>query len=357
MEARAKPAGSEGTEAGVLNGDLVETPLPDVLGRLAGRRASGCLRLTDLAHDRAKVYLRRGRVYSVVVPGAPSRVGAALVASEVLAPADLEDALKVQRTELPDWRLGELLVHLGHVAPHVVEAVSAEVVRNAMQELLCWYGGTWRFQAGEHTRDDVATPVEVADLLAELAGPRARQTPARRVRPQAALEQAPDLLADPEPPGSAASGSTAEAPAGPEGGLRLVVASEDEVVGAISRLSPALSALLGEAPVPPAGPPPDLVPAPEPEPTVDAVLDLAGERARRENDAVSRSGLSAFPGPVSGDADTAALLRELSLLGMDEDSPGDTGGALGLRPPPPRTAPQGGPVAPTRKRKGLFGLG
>ena len=53
---------------------------------------------------------------------------------------------------------------------------------------------------------------------------------------------------------------------------------------------------------------------------------------------------------VQNDTDTAALLRELSSLGLDDDPP----------PPPPTRPANAGPArpvatAPAKKKKGLFG--
>ena len=53
-----------------------------------------------------------------------------------------------------------------------------------------------------------------------------------------------------------------------------------------------------------------------------------------------------MPSYGSGDTDTAALLRELSSLGLDDDPPPPT--ARPIRPPAAR-------VTPTKKKKGMFG--
>ncbi len=51
------------------------------------------------------------------------------------------------------------------------------------------------------------------------------------------------------------------------------------------------------------------------------------------------------------DTDTAALLRELSSLGLDDDPPPPPP-TRPARPPAPRPA-----AAPAKKKKGLFGRG
>src|SRR3954469_8821155 len=152
----------------VLKGDLAGTPLPALLEQLADGAATGCLHVLDPAAEEAKVFLRGGRVYAVVVPGHRPQLGARLVSSGDLAPEALGEALEAQRTELQGWRLGELLVHLGYVDQPVVEAFVQEQVRESMSDLLQWREATWKFRINERTREDVAPPVTVAELLAEI---------------------------------------------------------------------------------------------------------------------------------------------------------------------------------------------
>ena len=152
----------------MLKGDLREAGLPVVLAQLADGAASGCLHVTDPVDDRAKVYLRAGRVYAMAVPGDRPQLGSRLVSSGALGPEALAEALEAQRTELQGWRLGELLVHLGYVDQPIIEAFVKEQVRESMSDLLLWQEGTWRFRLNERTREDVAPPTEVAVLLADV---------------------------------------------------------------------------------------------------------------------------------------------------------------------------------------------
>src|SRR3954471_24489790 len=152
----------------VLKGDLASTPLPDLLEQLAEGVATGCLHVVDPAGEEAKVFLRGGNVYSVVVPGHRPQLGARLVSSGDLAPEALAEALEAQRTELQGWRLGELLVHLSYVDQPVVEAFVQEQVRESMSDLLQWPAATWKFRINERTREDVAPPVSVAEVLTEV---------------------------------------------------------------------------------------------------------------------------------------------------------------------------------------------
>ncbi len=153
----------------MLKGDLVSAPLPAVLRQLADGAASGCLHVSDGVGEAAKVYVRGGQVYAVQVPGWCPQLGARLVSSGSLAPEALSEALEAQRTELQGWRLGELLVHLGYVDQPVVEAFINEQVREQTSDLMRWPTGTWKFRVNERTREDVASPTPVEELLEEIA--------------------------------------------------------------------------------------------------------------------------------------------------------------------------------------------
>src|SRR3954467_5570158 len=149
----------------VLKGDLTTTPLAPLLLQLADEEATGCLHISDAEGDEALAYFKVGLVYAVSVPGRRPQLGAKLVSSGALAPEALADALEAQRTELQGWRLGELLVHLGYVAQAVCEAFVKEQVQDSVWDLIRWPEGKWRFRKNEKTREDVAPPMAVTDLL------------------------------------------------------------------------------------------------------------------------------------------------------------------------------------------------
>ena len=152
----------------MLRGDLATSPLAPLLVQLAEEVSTGCLHIADAEGDEALVYYKNGLVYAVSVPGHRPQLGAKLISSGALAPEALADALEAQRTELQGWRLGELLVHLGYVDQPVVEAFVKEQVHDALWDLIKWVDGPWKFRKNEKTREDVAPPMAVADLLADL---------------------------------------------------------------------------------------------------------------------------------------------------------------------------------------------
>src|SRR3954453_11203866 len=165
----------EGTHAaqrrrstGMLDGDLLTSPVEQVLLDLGAQGATGCLYVTSRAEEEAEVYLRDGLVYAVFVPGRRPLLGSRLTSSGELAPESLAEALEIQRSELQGWRLGELLVHLGYVDRNVVESFVSEQLVDMLVDLLSWEADTWRFRKAKKTRQDVAPPQGVPDLLQRL---------------------------------------------------------------------------------------------------------------------------------------------------------------------------------------------
>ena len=158
----------------MLKGDLVTTPLAEVLTTLAETEATGCLHIDPAdGGDEALLYLKAGLVYAAHVPGRRPQLGARLVSGGALPPEALEEALEAQQTELQGWRLGELLVHLGYVEGEVVESFVVEQLRQAAFDLSTWREGTWKFRKNEKTREDVGGRSSVTALLAEVERRRA----------------------------------------------------------------------------------------------------------------------------------------------------------------------------------------
>ena len=147
---------------------VVASTVEHVLVELGDSSASGCLTVTDPAGEQAEVYFKDGAVYSVFVPGRRAQLGARLIASGDLSPEALTSALDVQTNELQGWRLGELLVHLGYVERPVVEAFVVEQLRDAMAALLEWPVAAHKFRKTKKTRQDVAPPMTVRELLSEV---------------------------------------------------------------------------------------------------------------------------------------------------------------------------------------------
>ncbi len=145
----------------------------DLLTDLAAGDATGCLLIVHPSGEASEVYLKDGLVYSVFVPGRRPMLGSRLMSSGELAPEALAEALEIQRTELQGWRLGELLVHLGYVDRGVVESFVTEQLLDMATDLLGAAVSSHRFRAKKLTRQDVAPPIAVPELLAAAGERRA----------------------------------------------------------------------------------------------------------------------------------------------------------------------------------------
>jgi len=159
------------------HGNVVESVLLD----LAAQRATGCLQVHNAASEEALVFLQDGLVYSAFVPGPRPPLGARLLSSGDIDADSLARALDVQRRELPGWRLGELLVHLGYVDFHVIEQFTSEQLRDMLSDLFGWSVTIWRFLPNKRTRQGVGAPVAVRHLLTAVRAGECQSEPPSHV--------------------------------------------------------------------------------------------------------------------------------------------------------------------------------
>jgi len=135
-----------------------------VLG-LAAQEATGCLAIANGPGLEGLVWFRDGQVYAVSVPGRRPLLGVRLVTGGVITADQLNEALLLQRSQMSSSRLGEVLVHLGWVNRRVVEAFVLEQQRDMLAELLNWPVTSHHFRNGAVTRTDLSPFVEVSDLI------------------------------------------------------------------------------------------------------------------------------------------------------------------------------------------------
>jgi hypothetical protein len=163
----------------------------------ADERATGELSTVLPGGDPARIFIEQGQVYSVVVRDGGRSLGERLVASGALEAMDLELALAAQNSDVPGWRIGELVVHLGFVGTAQVRACLAEQMQEMLGWLLSQPPTEWRMRPGSRTRAAFATPLDVQPLLSGLGfHARPQPVPAARVElpPPVGL---PDPLSDP----------------------------------------------------------------------------------------------------------------------------------------------------------------
>ena len=148
----------------------------------ADERATGELSTVLPGGDPARIFIEQGQVYSVVVRDGGRSLGERLVASGALEAMDLELALAAQNSDVPGWRIGELVVHLGFVGTAQVRACLAEQMQEMLGWLLSQPPTEWRMRPGSRTRAAFATPLDVQPLLSGLGfHARPQPVPAARV--------------------------------------------------------------------------------------------------------------------------------------------------------------------------------
>jgi hypothetical protein len=154
----------------VLRGDLRTTPLPELLRRLAGAAATGCVYLLadgqQFDAEEAAVTLRDGAICGVTLPSAGDALGTRLVATNQLSPADLAEARLAQETELATWMLADLLIHLGLADEDTVQLLTAEQALSDLTQLCSWRTGSWRFRRRARLGRNLPSPLPVEEALA-----------------------------------------------------------------------------------------------------------------------------------------------------------------------------------------------
>ncbi len=148
----------------------------------AHERATGELSTVLPGGDSARIFIDQGQVYSVVVRDGGRSIGERLIAAGALEAMDLELALAAQNSDVPGWRIGELVVHLGYVGSAQVRACLTEQMQEMLGWLLSQPPTEWRMRPGSRMRATFATPLDVPPLLLGLGiQGRPQPIPAARV--------------------------------------------------------------------------------------------------------------------------------------------------------------------------------
>ncbi len=382
----------------MLHGDLAVTSLSATMHTLAQEWLSGCLHVVDPEGEEALVYLRQGAIYFIDMPSPARQIGARLVSSGALLPEALAEALDAQNGALQAWRLGELLVRLGYVDQAVVEAFVIEQLLEDGASLLALTAGLWQFVEDESTREGIAGGLPASELLRQVIERQrawirlAKLVPGSRSTPRLsasglAADSALDLSSDAWAVLAHVDGERAVWELADICGFTLFEATyviaklvhggsldivdqslveaeadthsdtdsePDQAMATVRRLHPAPVA------VPVAEPATELYAEPDAWQAAALLSELSREygtdAAEEPEQFVDAESLGdAEPEqPAMGMApalhlnDTAALMRELSFLGLD-DPP--------TTPRPPSPSQPSRPHTPTvqKKRKGIFG--
>lgn len=303
------------------------------LAALAEQDACGFLDVAAGSYP-ARIGLRVGHVIAVRTPGDRERLLRRLV-THGLDPVLLADIEASRRRDLPQWTLGELLVGLGHLDQATLSTVVMEQRCDDVARLL----GTadrLTFRPQPRPRGDGGPALTVADLLTEAA---------RRTRQ---WSEVAERVGGPDAELRACRGEAADGPAGAvwrscAGGATLRVAAES--TGLTLLAAARLAVELGDAKLVDVT---SVGGASPYEPTaadVEAAADSLGDQ-EVEPDPEPVTPIVPAPSGAADDAtDTAALMRELSSLGQNDD-------------PAPTRSPTAAAAPPSdgrRRRGGFFG--
>jgi hypothetical protein len=142
-----------------LEGPLKDLHIQDVFQLLDLGRKSGVLRVTsELRQTAGTVCFDRGGVVAAAVGSDPQPLGARLIRTAKITPADLDRARSVQSGG-DDRRLGDILVSLGAISRRELHRQLKAQIEEAVFELLRWSEGYFRFEEGATCHAAVEAPV------------------------------------------------------------------------------------------------------------------------------------------------------------------------------------------------------
>lgn len=177
-----------------LRGNLVTTPLPQVLGLLYQRQATGALLLHG-PQGKKIVYLRQGRAVYVKSTMVAECLGEVLVAEGVITAAQCQESLvRLQQT---GKQQGAILLELGAITRRDLAVGLALQLKTKLLEIFGWTHGEFMFRSAQQVpTDEIRLDWSPAELIA--AGVR-RCWQVERLTAALAPLQDRTLRANPDP--------------------------------------------------------------------------------------------------------------------------------------------------------------
>lgn len=154
----------------LVTGQLASIGVPELFRAIADGRKTGRLVLTRDGHGKlheARVYFRDGDAYHARLVGTGVQLGKRLVSAGLATHQEVEDALAVQKEENGARRVGEIMVDDGLVPRERMEEIVKEQIEDTIFEVLRWEGGTFLFEPGVSSEEDVWIEVSVENLVME----------------------------------------------------------------------------------------------------------------------------------------------------------------------------------------------
>lgn len=151
----------------VLVGDLQAFALPDVCRLLSENKQSGALQVVRDSGD-GFIYFREGDVYFAQSSLTREYLGQRLVQSKLITQGQLMRVLDEQKKRA-DVRLGDLLIEKGFLSKDILDTFIKEQIQDAIFNLLQWDVGTFTFNEGVISSQEVGLSVSVENLIMESA--------------------------------------------------------------------------------------------------------------------------------------------------------------------------------------------
>jgi len=134
-----------------LHGELRETPLPEIVGRIFAERRTGKLRMAKGAAQTV-IYFLEGKVVYATSAEAQQRLGPILVREGKISASDNALAMSLM---MPGKRFGEILVHLGKIQSEELAKAIARQVTSICTSAFCLQEGQYRFNEGAKIPHDL----------------------------------------------------------------------------------------------------------------------------------------------------------------------------------------------------------
>ncbi len=147
-----------------VEGDLAQVGVPAVFRAVANEARTGCLTISR-ADAEARIYFHDGLAYHARMTGSGVKLGTRLISAGHLSEDNLRKALEAQKSEPEHRRLGEILIDRGFVKQSQMEAIVRQQIEDTIFEILRWEGGTFRFDAGLQSDEDVGVLMNVENLV------------------------------------------------------------------------------------------------------------------------------------------------------------------------------------------------
>ena len=148
-----------------ISGNLEDVSVAEVLQFVHIGRRTGTLVIRG-DEGRGEVGFHRGRIINAWWPQS-KKLGDLLLANGMLEKPQLDEALRLQATELPRRSLGQILVDSGLVRANELRAAVAEQIEETVYQLVTWRQGSFEFALDElRPIDDIA--VYPGDILPDI---------------------------------------------------------------------------------------------------------------------------------------------------------------------------------------------